>query len=150
MKKLFFSLALFMNLLILPAIVLPAQASALVAPHCNTSMLGLPTWYKYLDVGPDPQGIDDCAINGPTVNNKFDWVRAAGYVGVAVVEALLRIASLVAVGFVIYGGFRLMASQGSPDSAKAARETIINALIGLVVAIAAASIISFIATRLTS
>lgn len=127
---------------------------------CATSFLGLPAWYKYLQLD------SECNVVGPTENvatgrtddtstpqdesikQVFSWERAAGYIAIAIVEMLLRIASLVAVGFVIYGGFRYIASQGEPENAKSARQTIINALIGLVIAIAAASIVAFIGNRL--
>lgn len=112
--------------------------------NCAETFLGLPTWYRYLELD------EECEIVGPRSNGEFDWARALGYVGVAVIEILLRLASVIAVIYVMYGGFRFITSQGEPDNAKAARETILNALIGLVITIAAATIIGFIARRLTS
>lgn len=153
-KRYGLSLLLMFNMLILPIIALPATAQAAVAEGCSTTLLTLPTWYKYLDVGPEDNNKnngDPCAIIGPKDSSgNFDWQKAAGYVAIAVVEVLLRLGSLVAVGFVIYGGFRLITSQGDPEGAKNGRNTIINAVIGLVITIASASIVSFIATRLTS
>ncbi len=64
---------------------------------------------------------------------------------IALVEIMLRIAGLVAVGFVIYGGFRFIVSQGEPENAKAARETIMNAIIGLIITIVAAAVVNFVA-----
>lgn len=109
----------------------------------DRSFLGFPTWYKYLELD------GNCEVTGPkNQDGKFDWPRAAGYVGLAALAILLRIASLIAVGYVVYGGFRYITSQGEPENAKSARQTIINAIIGLVIAIAAASIVSFIGNRL--
>ena len=69
-------------------------------------------------------------------------------IGLAILDDLIRIAALVAVGFVIYGGIQYVTSQGSPDQTKQAQQTIINALIGLVLAILASSIVAFIGNRL--
>lgn len=126
----------------------PSGASGQRPPSgpCDDSMtffLGFPTWYKYLELDAN------CEVVGPANSDgKFNWPLAAGYVGLAAVEILLRLAALFAVGFVIYGGFRYITSQGDPEGAKSARQTIINALVGLVIAIAAASIVAFIGNRL--
>lgn len=125
-------------------------ASAEVAPGCDgsTSFLGFPTWYRYLDIG--PEGTDECAIIGPMEDGKFDWQQAGAYIGIAVVEILLRLAGLVAVGFVIFGAFRFITSQGEPENTKSARQTIQNALIGLAIVLVSTAAISFVANRLTS
>lgn len=115
--------------------------------------LGLPTWYKYLDMAVVN---GHCEVVGPMAEveegapSQIDWQKASGYVGLAVLEILLRVAAMIAVGFVIYGGFRYITSQGEPDSTKAARQTILNAVIGLVIALLATAIVSFIARSLTS
>ncbi|HEU5121660.1 MAG TPA: pilin [Candidatus Saccharimonadales bacterium] len=107
----------------------------------------LPTWYKYLEVEPKTVGStgqEICEVQFSLMDGgKFNGTDVL-LVALGVVDILIRIAALVAVGFVIYGGFRYMTSQGSPDGTKAAQSTIINALVGLVVAILAAAIVSFI------
>lgn len=155
MKKALVILAMIIGALSIP-VSIPSSASAAVAEGCSTSFLGLPVWYKYLDVGPeqleDNNGdlivTDECAILGPRdEQGRLDWRAAGGYIAIAVIEVMLRLGSVIAVGFVMYAGFRFITSQGEPDNAKAARETMINAMIGLVITIAAASIVSFIANR---
>lgn len=86
-------------------------------------------------------------------NQKVVGVSSAGLdviwgIGLAIFEDLLRIAGMVAVFFVIYGGVRYLTSQGSPEATKGAWETILNALIGLGIVIIAAASVSFIANRL--
>jgi len=100
----------------------------------------LPSWYKYLDGHTDSTGA--CTLEDIVFPDDI------GAILLAVVEILLRIGAIVAVGFVIYGGFMYITSQGEPDKAAAARTTIINALVGLVVAILATAIISFIGGQL--
>ncbi len=63
-------------------------------------------------------------------------------------EDLLRIAGIVTAFFIIYGGVRYVTSQGEPENTKAARSTIINALIGAAIAMIAAVLVSFIGSKL--
>ena len=114
---------------------------------CSThGFLGLKTWFHYL-----PQGDFDANCN---INDNFKFLGTNGSdspllaIGLAILDDLLRLAALVAVGFVIYGGIQFVTSQGSPDGVSQARQTIINALIGLAMAIVAASIVAFIGNKL--
>lgn len=54
-----------------------------------------------------------------------------------VINILLAVAFLVAVLFLIVGGFRYIMSAGNAETAEAGRNTIINSLIGIVVIILA-------------
>ncbi len=123
---------------------------ALVAEGCDkrASFLLFPPWYAYLDVG--PRGDDPCAITGPVdpANGEFSFTLALPRIGLAVTEILLRLAGMITVGFVIYGGFRYITSQGEPDALKQAQGTIINALIGMVIVILAVTIVSFVGSTL--
>lgn len=97
-----------------------------------------PTWYKYLE----KQTIDNqCEI----VNFGIEDIPL---VGLALVDIALRIAALIAVGYVVYGGVQFVTSQGEADKSKKARQTIINALIGLVIALLSAAIVAFIGRRI--
>jgi hypothetical protein len=125
------------------------KVQAAVDPACDKSsaFLSFPVWYKYLDVG--IKDGDPCAIKGPaTVDGNLDWEKAIPRVGLAVVEILLRVAGLVAVGFTIYGGFKYTTSQGEPENLKQAQSTIINALVGLVIAMLATAIVNFLGNTL--
>lgn len=143
MKNFLMSLAivstLFISILSAQVFLSPSTVSAAVPDKCAKRILDFPVWYEYLEVD------GNCDITGPTNGGEFDWPKAVGYVAIALVEIMLRIAGLVAVGFVIYGGFRFIVSQGEPENAKAARETIINAIIGLIITIVAAAVVNFVA-----
>ncbi len=131
-------------------IVAPQQVSAgTPSGECEVgTFLGLPTWYKYLELG--EQDGDPCAIIGPEGDEGgLDMRAVVGRVALAITEILLRLAAVISVGFVMYGGFRYIISQGEPDSAKVARQTILNALIGLVISIIATGLVFFIASTLT-
>jgi hypothetical protein len=53
---------------------------------------------------------------------------------------LTGLASLVAVFFLVFGGYQYMTSRGSPDKLEQAKRIVRNALIGLVIVIAAGTL----------
>jgi ABC-type Fe3+ transport system permease subunit len=113
------------------------QVVKTVAQSCQTdsNFLSFPTWYKYLSLAPP-----DCE---PTVSKLTDfWLVLA-----ALLEILIRLGAMVAVGFIIWGSIRLIVSQGEPNSVKDARNTIINAVIGLVITVLATIGVSFLSGR---
>ena len=102
--------------------------------------LGFPKWYKYLNGVNDPTS-HLCSPQLSSINDIYLIVAA-------IIEMLLRIGTLLAVGFVIYGGIQYITSQGEPDKTSKARSTIINALIGLAISLTAAAAVSFFAGRI--
>lgn len=113
------------------------------AGACSSDFFGLKPWHHYLK--------KDSSCN--IVN--FNVLPEAGtgtsdfvLIALVIVDDLLRIAGLVAIGYIIYGGILYVTSQGSPDQTGKAQNTILNALIGLVLAIVATAFVSFIGNRL--
>jgi hypothetical protein len=102
-------------------------------------------WYHYLN-GSNFNGYPDCSIKS------FNFFSGSSsdipLVLVAVVDDLLRVAGLVAVAFVVYGAIQFIASQGSPEQTARAQTTIINALIGMAVAIVSVAFVSFLGNKL--
>lgn len=121
------------------------------ADACSSSgFFGIPTWYKYLQSGGymvDENNVCQLSAPGGIQANNFEVVVLIGF---GVLDILIRIAGLVAVGFVVYGGVLYVLSRGEPDKAKKALGTIINALIGLVIAVVAAAIVAFLGGRLSA
>jgi hypothetical protein len=106
------------------------------------SFLGFPTWYKYLE-GIESEaagGVNDCVVRIVRLNDA--WLIAA-----AILELILRIGSVIAIAMVIYGGVMYITSEGEPDKAQKALKTVLGAVIGLAITIAAAAAVSFIAGR---
>ena len=114
------------------------------AATCNTSQtfFGLPVWYKYIKVTTNSDG--SCNFS------KFSFWPTDNLllIVLAVLDMLLILGGMVAVVFVIYGGIQYILSQGNPDNTKKARGTIINAIIGLVIIIIAATLVTFIGNTL--
>lgn len=129
------------------------------AKTCSHSFLGLKPWFAYLP----EKGVDSA---GKQINMFDENCQVVGFqllpggssaskeshlpqVLLAVADDLLRIAGLVAVAYVIVGGSKYITSQGEPDKTKQAKDSIINALIGLAMAIVAAAIVSYIGNKLS-
>lgn len=102
--------------------------------------LGLPKWWAYLPTTTDPN-THQCIPQLTSISDV--WLIVA-----AVIELLLRVAGIFAVLMVIYGGITYMTSQGSPEDTAKGRNTIIYSLVGLIISVSAALIVSFIAKRL--
>lgn len=133
-----------------PLVFSAVQMFAASGGGCSPpTFLGLEAWYAYLPYSQDST-IGGCAISIPAGTSFLGPQSPILLVGLAIVDDLIRIAALAAVGYVIYGGIQYITSGGSPESTKKAQNTIINALIGLVLAILAASIVAFIGGQLGS
>jgi len=124
-----------------PPQVIQGSASAGCDP--KGSVLGLPTWYRHLDGQTEQPNANEAS----TCQVKIKGLTDVWKIVAALIEALLRIASLVAIGFVVFGGVTYITSQGSPDKTKAALSTIISSLIGLTITIVASAVVGFIAGR---
>lgn len=100
----------------------------------------IPPWYKYLPGQTDPTNrcMPQFVMRGSDI----------GAILLAIVEILLRLGAIVAVFFVVWGGIQYVLSQGSPDKTKDAKDTIVNALIGVVLVMFATVIVNFIGSRL--
>jgi uncharacterized membrane protein (DUF373 family) len=106
------------------------------AAACQTSFFGIPAWYRYL-----------------TLDNKCDIVdfQVPGdliLVVVAFIDILLHLAGIAAIIFVVYGGIQYVTSQGNPDATAKAQSTIVNALIGLALAIVAIGFVAYFGNKL--
>lgn len=125
------------------AAVAPPPASG-ACQTSSSSFLGFPTWYKYLDQDTPVAG--KCTLI-------FNFPGDIAKVVLALVEILLRVAGLVAVGYIVYGGFQFILSQGDAGAGNVpkttiARHTVQNALIGLVIAMLATFIVRLIGNTL--
>lgn len=120
----------------------PGQVTSSGSCSDDTRFLLFPAWYNGLLDTTDP----DCGIASPSGDDglsKFIWTVALN-----IVEMLLVAAGYLATGYIIYGGYKYMISAGSPDGMVAARKTIMNACIGLVISIAAVAIVNTVSGEL--
>ena len=138
----------FTSTALLPGVtVVSAQApKSIPCTLPKTTFFGLPTWYEYLDGEQDPLFPTKCIAKIDFENTGF---RGLLPIGLAVIDNLLRVAGMVAVGFLIYSGFLYITSQGEPDKTTQAKDGIINALVGLGIALIASIVVAYIGFRLT-
>jgi|GEM_PF-1240477 len=124
-------LLFYLSLFVAP---LSVNAAPCTVADRGERLLGLPKWYKYLP-GDDAGG--ECT---PTVTD----VQSTLPIGIAILEGAIALSGLVAVVMVFIGSFKFITSQGNGEAAAAARKTVINALIGVVIVIVASGVVSFI------
>lgn len=127
------------SLLLVPALTLslgilaPVAVNAAPAVPCNS----------------DPKtgitGGVQCAQGNNTPNDLF----ANGGVFTTIVNILLYIIGAIAVIMLIIGGIRYVTSGGDSAAVTGAKNTILYAIIGIIVAILAYAIVNFVLTSLT-
>jgi hypothetical protein len=128
-----------------------AMLTTYFAASCTKhEFLGLVPWYKYLDYGSVSTGSGEsfCGVKSFNILPKGGVNSDIPLIFLAVIDDLLRIAGLIAVIFVIYGAIMYVTSQGSPEQTAKAQSTILNALIGLAIAIIAVAFVSFLGNKL--
>lgn len=134
------------------------------AGPCSKGFFGLVPWWKYIQkefTYTDPKltkfnNNSRCEIKCFNVfpksqsnpNECGQYGSDIPYVLLAIVDNLLRIAGMVAVVFVIIGSIRYITSQGNPEDTASAQSTVINALIGMAIAIVAVALVSFIGNKI--
>ncbi|MFO0781967.1 MAG: pilin [Candidatus Saccharimonadales bacterium] len=121
--------------------------------------LGLTPWYGYLgdefsSTNPGVNQGDKCTLKcfnflaQDKANDCGVTHSDIPYVLLAVVDSLLRVAGIVAVIFVIVGAIKYITSSGNPEQTASAQSTILNALVGLAIALVAVGFISFLSSRI--
>ncbi len=142
-------LAVFISLIGMGATPQHVYAADVPEAECSSdvTILGIiPAWYKYLDVQ-ETSGECDIVLS-ENADGNTDWQKTVIAISFALLDILMRIAGLVAVVFVIVGGFTFITSNGQPERAKNARNTILNALIGVTITMVAAVVVNMVGKAL--
>lgn len=138
-KRLLFSVLAIFCISTVGSIAVPS--SVLAATNCDKkgTIITLKPWYYGLteEVG------GKCQVKSPgtTTDEQRKFISR---IVLNIVEDLLQVAAYVTVAFVIMGGFKYMTSAGSPDQAAKAMKTILNAVIGMVIAIGSIGLVNFV------
>lgn len=112
--------------------------------NCTSSFLTFPAWYKGLLRS-------DCTMKSPSQLGGDEETKLSRYIWrivLNVLEIALQVVGYAAVAYLIYGGYKYLVSTGSPDKITAARKTIQNALIGLILSFMSVAIVATIAGRI--
>ena len=89
----------------------------------------------------------DCSLKTPGT----DANAQANYIwkiALNIIEDLLQIVGYATTGYIMYGGFLMMTSNGAPEKAAHGRKTIMSAAIGLVIALVSIAIVGFVSSRI--
>lgn len=117
------------------------QAASAVSPltftakswsQCTSNFLGFPPWYRYIPM------TADCAPKITKISQV--WVIALN-----IIDMMIRAAGIIAVAFIMWGGFKYIKSQGEPSALADAKTVILNSVIGLVMVIASVAIVQYVA-----
>lgn len=115
-------------------VVMPATP-VYAASSCKTpTFLGMPAWYRGLQKSNDCSSLD--------LSSGIQTVVLT--VALNILQAAMTAVAYIVVGFIIKGGYMYMTSSGDPQATAKAKNTIRDALIGLVIAVAAAAIVNVI------
>ncbi len=120
----------------------PQKAHALPV-RCQDSFLTIPAWYNYLPESEE----GDCQ---PSLGDgdEEEQVNTSLVIGITILEGLLKASTFVALVMIFWGSFKFITSQGNPDNATKARQTVINAAIGFAIVLIASQIVAYVGRTL--
>lgn len=101
---------------------------------CRERVFTFPTWYN---------GVVDNKCNIQIQELVQFWVIVMNFI-----EILLQLVAYVAAGYIIWGGFKYIKSEGDPGKISEAKAAIMNAIIGLVIALGSVAVVQFIQGRI--
>lgn len=125
------------------AVFATIPTSTVSAVGCDTTFLTLPAWYRGVS---ETKG-NKCEIKSPprvegntTEQKNLQTAELQKYIWkivLNVIEIIFQLIGYAAVAFMIYGGFLYMISDGSPEKRAQGTKTLINAAVGIMIAIGA-------------
>jgi hypothetical protein len=118
------------------------------AATCTSAkgFLTFPVWYRGLNVSTSDCNIVDpnqlnTAGNGAANNGLSNFIWR---VVLNIMDMALQLVGYIAVGFILYGGFTMIISNGAPEVMAKGRKTILDAIIGLIISIGSVGIINLV------
>lgn len=140
MKKIIIAMSLMVIGSFGASITFPGISFADDACSNKGKILTLKPWYSGLTN-------DDCSLKNPgtDTNSQANYIWK---IALNIVDDLLQLIGCTTVGYIMYGGFLMMTSNGAPDKAAHGRKTIMSAAIGLVIALASVALVNFISSKI--
>ena len=140
MKKIIIAMSLMIVGSFGASVTFPGISFADDACSNKGKILTLKPWYSGLTN-------DDCSLKNPgtDTNSQANYIWK---IVLNIVDDLLQLIGYTTVGYIMYGGFLMMTSNGAPDKAAHGRKTIMSAAIGLVIALASVALVNFISSKI--
>ena len=137
MSHIIISAALLMSFSVISSITFTVPRT--YAASCESYILTFPAWYNGVVSGSPP----NCEVK---IGGGSDDAFIGNIVTIVlnIVEIILQLIGYASVIFIIIGGFRYMTSAGDPNGIKAAKVTIMNAIIGLIITLSAVAIVNIV------
>ena len=117
-----------------PVMAIATPQTAAAAPGCEGRVLGIPPWYRGI-TNENPPTCDLKTPDDVGGISSFIWLIVLNIIEMAVV-----IVAYIAVFFLLYGGFQYIIGGANPSQLESAKKTITNAVVGLIIAMAAIAI----------
>ena len=140
MKKIIIAMSLMVMGSFGASVTFPNTSFADDACSNKGKILTLKPWYSGLTN-------NDCSLKSPgaDTNSQANYIWK---IALNIVDDLLQLIGYTTVGYIMYGGFLMMTSNGAPDKAAHGRKTIMSAAIGLVIALASVALVNFISSKI--
>ena len=140
MKKIIIAMSLMVIGSFGASVTFPGISFADDACSDKGKILTLKPWYSGLTN-------NDCSLKTPgaDTNSQANYIWK---IALNIVDDLLQLIGYTTVGYIMYGGFLMMTSNGAPDKAARGRKTIMSAAIGLVIALASVALVNFISSKI--
>lgn len=140
MKKIIIAMSLMVMGSFGASVTFPNTSFADDACSNKGKILTLKPWYSGLTN-------NDCSLKSPgaDTNSQANYIWK---IALNIVDDLLQLIGYTTVGYIMYGGFLMMTSNGAPDKAARGRKTIMSAAIGLVIALASVALVNFISSKI--
>ena len=110
------------------------MGASIVAGSSAVSAVACPT--GSLHAGEDKSSLAECNLE-ETSNNLMSTVST-------IINVIIGVVGVVSVIFIVIGGLSYVTSAGDPGKTKKAKDTILYAVIGLIVAVLAFAIVNFV------
>jgi len=140
MKKIIIAMSLMIMGSFGASVTFPNTSFADDACSNKGKILTLKPWYSGLTN-------NDCSLKTPgqDTNSQANYIWK---IALNIVDDLLQLIGYTTIGYIMYGGFLMMTSNGAPDKAARGRKTIMSAAIGLVIALASVALVNFISSKI--
>lgn len=114
------------------------SAASSSSASSGSGFLGFPTWYRNLPQSGGTLDLEDMEIGKIII-----------IVALNCSDMALRVVSIIAVCFIVWGGIQFILARGEPGNVAKARKTITFAVIGLIIGMLSALTVGFISGRLS-
>lgn len=114
---------------------------------CGGAVLGIPPWYNNLT---EDTGTAGCSVKSPDSANPDSLRNFVLVVALNILQAALVIVGYITVIFIIKGAFLYVIARGESGNIASGKQTITNAIIGLVIALLAAGIVGAVSKAISN